>query len=82
MARSQSTPELRRIGTAIRDIRERRGETQVEVADRSKISVDHYRDIENGRQRARRATYMRIATALEIDHDEMDRITGMEVEVA
>lgn len=81
MARSQSTPELRRIGATIRDARERRGETQRQVADTAGISEFHYRDIELGRQRARRTTYLRVATALDIDHDQMDRITGNEVEV-
>jgi transcriptional regulator with XRE-family HTH domain len=74
-------PDLERIGATIRDVRERSGERQNATAERAGISARHLRDIELGRERGSRATYLRIATALGIDHDEMDRITGLGVNV-
>lgn len=82
MPKSRSTPRLRHIGGVLRDKRERRDEDQLDVAERAEVSVDHYRDIENGRVPASRRTYLRIARALDIDEDDMDEMTQEEAGVA
>lgn len=82
MAKSRRTPELERIGAAIRNRRERRGQTQHEVARQAQLSYPHYNDIERGDQPSKRETYMRIARALDISPEEMDELTGQEANVA
>ena len=80
MARSRRTPELIRIGAAIKDRREQRGETQKQVAENAGISQWHYSDIELG-HRASRRTYLLVADALDITVEDMDELTGQEVNV-
>jgi transcriptional regulator with XRE-family HTH domain len=76
MPRSQRTPELQKIGARLRDIRERRTETQRKIAERAGISESHYKGIEGGHWPARRRTYLAIARALDISVEDMDEITG------
>lgn len=81
MGRAHDT-SLKKIGAIIRDRRERLDLDQAVVAERADLSTRHYRDIERGNLRGSRRAYLRIATALGIDHDDMDRITGQGANVA
>ena len=74
-------PELIRIGAAIRDWRERRGEPQRQVAERAEIHPKTLQKVESGSLAASRILYLRIADALDISVEDMDALTGQEANV-
>jgi transcriptional regulator with XRE-family HTH domain len=66
------TPALK-AGTVIKALRQERGLTQRQLAERARISLEAVWTIENGRKHPRRSTIELLAEALGVDRGELAR---------
>lgn len=60
---------------SITELRKERGLTQTELAKLSGISVPELSDIESGKRRPRATTTLKLAKALKVSYEEIERNT-------
>ena len=67
------------IGARIRDVRLQRNMSQAELAEKAFISVPHRSEVENGKTKLRRSTFVYITEALQVSADVLLRTNTPEV---
>ncbi len=70
-ASDTTEPDLKRVGTVVRERRKAAGKTAGELAEQVGISRQHLWNIESGTFRASRPVYKLLASALELDLEQL-----------
>jgi transcriptional regulator with XRE-family HTH domain len=74
--RSEPSPELRRLGAAIRELRESRELKQIEVAQAANVSESRVSEIESGLSDARWTTVEKVLKGLGVTLAELAEALG------
>lgn len=69
--RSGSPPELRRLGAAMRELRQEAGLRQIELAVNSGVSEGRVSEIEHGKNDLRWSTLLRVLEGLDVSLSEL-----------